>query len=133
MPERSTGPMPRGRHGCCDSFVRLLFTASLASIGRCRCRPTSGRCMLQRVRPRYIVRKERRIYVEHHLSGEDDVIRGDVAVLSTGKPRERPSHAPLSSPGSITPVVVRLPVPEEIREAFLTLRERDTLDSIREP
>jgi hypothetical protein len=79
-----------------------------------------------RIRPRYLVRKERRIYVEHPDEERGRTIRGDVAVLGD----DRSNHGQLSdrsAVATITPVAVDLPMPEEQREAFLTIRERETM------
>ncbi len=81
------------------------------------------------LRPRYVVRKERRIYVEHGTGSEDALLRADVAVMAdeTG-----PSTAAASREAqtAASPVTVRLPMPEERREAFLTVRDRETMEVV---
>ena len=81
------------------------------------------------VRPRYVVRNEHRVYVEHQASEEDRVLRADVAVTA---PTREPS-ATVAGPSSATalaPVAVHLPMPEERREAFLTIRDRQTMEVV---
>lgn len=85
--------------------------------------------LVPRVRPRYVVRKERRVYVEHSFPDDDHLVRADVAVMSG--PRElSESAAPASAEAAGSPVVVHLPKPEERREAFLTLRDRQTMEVV---
>ena len=85
--------------------------------------------LVAQVRPRYVVRKERRIYVEHSLSTEDRAIRTDVAVLASD--HDEPVAKGPESPGSaIAPVVISLPMPEERREAYLTIRQRGSMEVV---
>ncbi|MBI4605404.1 MAG: DUF4058 family protein [Planctomycetes bacterium] len=82
------------------------------------------------VRPRYIVRAERRIYVEH-LNAEDldRPVWSDVAVL---RPKQQKGPPGPASETAVLPepVVLTLPMAEERREAFLTIRERATLQVV---
>ena len=82
--------------------------------------------LVPQVRPHYIVRKERRIYVDHPLTDDQRSFRSDLAVLSrdNGVPvSERTSAAS----ATLAPTVVRLPAPVERREAFLTVLERSSM------
>ena len=86
------------------------------------------------VRPRYVVRVEKRVYMEHHLSEEDDdFIRPDAIVLE-GEWRETTSDGNVSAATvtatAVSPVLLTLPLPERKREAFLTVRERETMEVI---
>lgn len=82
--------------------------------------------LVPQLRPRYIVQVEERVYVEH-LPAEErtSYIRPDVTVTDSREGAGRPSTATASV---IAPVLVALPQPERVREAFLTIRERDGLD-----
>lgn len=84
-----------------------------------------------RIEPRYVVRVERRVYVEHPTHPETEVRWADVAVLATG---DRQGSTPLSTSGSAAaiavPVECLLPMPEERREAYLVIRERETLEVV---
>lgn len=86
--------------------------------------------LITRVRPRYVVLIEERIYVEHRFDGTANLVIPDVAVL---QPESVP--VPPSSPGSmvtaaLTPVEVTLPIPEPRREAYLTVRKRETWEIV---
>ncbi|MFN0051208.1 MAG: DUF4058 family protein [Planctomycetales bacterium] len=86
--------------------------------------------IVPQVRPRYVVRTERRIYVEHDADETDTAMRADLAVIA------EEARAPLSgddgSGGALTvaPVMLTLPLPRERREAFLTIRERESLEIV---
>jgi hypothetical protein len=85
--------------------------------------------LVPHVRPKYVVRKERRVYVEHSFPDDDHLVRADVAVMSD--PREFPESGAAASVGAApSPVVLHLPMPEERREAFLTVRERETMEVV---
>jgi hypothetical protein len=85
--------------------------------------------LVPQVRPRYVVRKELRIYVDHD-NGSDRHIRGDLAIVDAQQDAlPTPQHSE-SSVRTITPVIVSLPVPEEHREAFLTIRERESMQVV---
>lgn len=82
------------------------------------------------LRPRYIIRVERRVYVEHELDEALKVIRPDVAVLKrrTGARREQFAAAVTA----VAPVVLALPKPkpERRRESFLTIRETESREVV---
>jgi len=81
------------------------------------------------VRPRYVVRKERRIYVEHGANGEDRLLRADLAVTAERQALSGGATAP-SSATAPSPVLVHLPMPEQRREAFLTIRDVQTMEVV---
>lgn len=83
--------------------------------------------LVPKVRPRYIVRIERRIYVEHEV-GAIDPIRADVAILSAEPSRERITTQ--ASAETVVPVVCTLPMPQEISEPYLAIRNRDDLEVV---
>jgi hypothetical protein len=90
--------------------------------------------MIPRVRPRYMVRVEERVYIEHKPNGRDErarFIRPDVTVLEQGR-KEPPARGGVATATAvaIAPVVLTLPVPERQREAFLTIRERETMEVV---
>lgn len=84
-----------------------------------------------RVRPRYVVRVDERVYVEHELNGPSDVFRPDVSVLERPgrETATRESPAAATSPAAQA-IVLTLPMPERVREAFLAIRSRDTMQVI---
>ncbi len=82
------------------------------------------------LRPRYVVRVERRVYVEHQVDDElaaeqSTFVRPDVSIL---KGSQAESAAGQGGGVAVAPIVVSLPQPsaEERREAFLTVRETET-------
>lgn len=83
------------------------------------------------IRPRYVVRVERRIYVDHPDNGEDaaTVRIPDVVLAGTeGKAPNPTSHA-----GEIAgpePVICTLPMPEERRESYLVIRDRESMEVV---
>jgi len=85
--------------------------------------------LVPRVRPRYIVRKERRIYVEHPGAEDERAIRRDLAVLSGNDTGSEIKTASASAPAA-SPVLVALPAPREQREAFLTIRDQASLEVV---
>ena len=85
-----------------------------------------------RVEPRYVVRVERRIYIEHPARHATEVRWADVAVIAPGPPGK---GGPLPVSGQAgaavaTPVECLLPMPEERREAYLIIRERETMEVV---
>ena len=79
-----------------------------------------------RVRPRYVVRVEQRVYVEHEPDERAAVIRPDVTVLERTA-REARAEGPTATAVAVAPVMLTLPMPERKRETFLTIRERETM------
>jgi hypothetical protein len=85
--------------------------------------------LVPRIRPKYVARKERRIYVEHSFPGEDRSVRADLAVMSD-EAGFADTREPTSAGAAVSPVVLHLPMPEERRESFLTLRDRETMEVV---
>ncbi len=89
--------------------------------------------LVPQVRPRYAVRVEKRIYVEHHPEELPKSIRPDVAVVTDRldtPAREEVAHAGSAVATSVAPVLMSVPVPEQQREAFLTVRLRDSMEVV---
>ena len=84
--------------------------------------------LIPQVRPRYVVRIERRVYVERDVDQPARTIRPDVAVVT--QEQSDPSRAATGTQMALEPVECRLPMPEEITEAYLTIRTPDTMDVI---
>jgi hypothetical protein len=80
------------------------------------------------VEPRYIVRVERRVYVEHGLGDEDQVRWADVSVLWPGK--QAPAAVAPAAGSVATPVECLLPSPQERRESYLVIRELPALEIV---
>jgi len=78
--------------------------------------------------PRYVARVERRVYVEHVLEDETRFIRPDVSVLDHDGPGFQRGASDTTA--TLEPVVVALPIPEEQREAYLYIRDRETMEVV---
>jgi len=82
-----------------------------------------------RIEPQYVVRVERRVYVESPYRGEelDHFRRSDVAILASGR-----VGAPVEASGGVAlaPVEGEVMMPEERRETYLVIRERKTLEVV---
>src|SRR5437773_10226009 len=80
------------------------------------------------VERRYIVRVERRIYVEHGLEAEDQVRWADVSVLWSGAEAPVAVAPTAAATVSLAPVECLLPGPQERRETYLVIREVPTME-----
>lgn len=82
--------------------------------------------MTPHVRPRYVVRVEQRVHVEHEPAERVALIRPEATVMERAA-RGAPPEGPTSTAVAVAPVMLTLPMPERKREAFLTIRERETM------
>lgn len=80
--------------------------------------PTLGDALVAALKPRYVVRIEERVYVDHEPGSE--IFRGDVVLTGPASPRP----ARTSPSGGVVPVVVPTIVAAEVRERFLVIRSR---------
>lgn len=85
--------------------------------------------LVPRVRPRYEVSVEERVYVEHAPNGHLELIRPDVTVLER-EGQEASSESTVATAVAVAPVVLTLPMPERMREAFLAIRKRETREVV---
>ncbi len=89
--------------------------------------------LVAQVRPRYAVRVEKRVYVEHQIEELSRHIRSDVTVV-TDQPGisggEDIAGAGAAVAISVAPTLLSVPVPEEQRESFLTIRLRETKEVV---
>jgi hypothetical protein len=77
------------------------------------------------LRPSYVARAERRVYLEHSAVDLPRTIRPGVAVVTQGR------QLPVSPNGGRAaivqePAIVPLPLPQEVEEPFVEIRLRDT-------
>ena len=80
--------------------------------------------LVPRLRPRYVVRFEERVYVEHEPNGASHYIIPDVTIVEGTS-----TFAPMSGGGTATvtqPVAIPVVMPEEVRELYLEVRLRET-------
>jgi len=82
------------------------------------------------VEPRYYVRIERRVYVEH--AGEDgpQLRRADVAVLRGETGEHGAALESSTAVATVAPVPCVLPMPEERRETYLVIREQESREVV---
>lgn len=83
--------------------------------------------LIPQVRPHYVVRVEERVYIERVPAEETAYIRPDVTLLESAESAGA-FTSPAATATAIAPVMMVLPQPERVREVFLTIRPRDSLD-----
>jgi len=94
--------------------------------------------LVPRVRPRYVVTVERRVYVQHVADEPGDAIRPDISVAESLKPgRDAVTETAVPSAKSpdvesqdVISTVCTLPMPVEARESYLTLRDSVTREVV---
>ncbi|HUG92567.1 MAG TPA: DUF4058 family protein [Planctomycetaceae bacterium] len=83
----------------------------------------------ERAGPKYVVRYQRRVYVEQEAERPQHW-EPDSAVL-LAQPREAPfGQATGGGTATLAPVSVVLPIPQERREGYLTIRDTETLEIV---
>lgn len=82
------------------------------------------------IEPRYVVRVERRVYVEHLPEGEPSLRRADVLVAQAEPALTGPQRTSSSVAAAVAPVECLLPMPEERRETYLVIRDRGTMEVV---
>ena len=78
------------------------------------------------LRPRYVARVEIQVYLEHEPEERRSIIP-DAYVAGAGTP------GPAATGGvatAVAPVRLTLPIPAEVRRAFLTIRDRANLELV---
>jgi hypothetical protein len=78
--------------------------------------------LMPRVRPAYFVDVEERVYVERDPDDPVMVLRPDVSIVDTFREEGRPYAATATAVG---PLECLMPMPEEAREVYLTIRRKD--------
>lgn len=83
-----------------------------------------------RLEPRYLVRVERRVYVEHTTDDRPPVRRADVAVFLAEETAVAWAGPATAAAPAGMPVECLLPLPEEQRETYLVIRLQDTREIV---
>ena len=83
-----------------------------------------------RLEPRYLVRIERRVYVERTTDDRPPVRRADVAVFVAEETALAWAGPAAGSAQAAVPVECTLPMPEEHRETYLVIRLQDTREVV---
>lgn len=87
-------------------------------------------CMLPGIEPRYFVRVERRVYVEHPGDTDARLRRADVAVVAADPAEPFASSQVGSTATAVAPVACELPMPEQRRETYLVIRLAETREIV---
>lgn len=86
--------------------------------------------LIARLRPRYVVKVELRIYLENAPEAELRWMQPDVAVLEpAGWPRDFGAIA-VQEAALAAPVILPVPIPQEVREAYLIIRPRESSEIV---
>ena len=80
------------------------------------------------LRPTYVVRIERRVYLEHPGAAPETMRVADVAIVARD-PGLTSGHSAAKS-AAMMPETCTLPMPEERRETYLVIRERKSLEVV---
>jgi hypothetical protein len=92
--------------------------------------PILSDALVPRVRPRYVVKVQSRVYVQRVFEGFEDVRKPDLAVLREEGPLQGVSPSAGAASSSPSPVQCAVPISEEKRELFLTIRERESFEVV---
>jgi hypothetical protein len=76
------------------------------------------------LRPRYVVRAETRVYLERAFQ-EPETFQPDVRIVKSAKGGGRTGESHRSQSALLEPALFDIPVPEEFREHYLVIRDRD--------
>ena len=85
--------------------------------------------LMDLVLPRYVVRVERRVYVEHFTEEGPRAIGPHAAILDRGRETAAPA-TDSDTADAVEPVVLTLPITETQREAYLVVRERESMEVV---
>ena len=78
------------------------------------------------VRPRYVVEVEEYVYLAREEEDPDRLIEPDLAIVETDRDWGTRSRSAGGAAVAIQPVVHTVPVPKRFRQAFLTIRSRES-------
>jgi hypothetical protein len=82
------------------------------------------------VEPRYVVRVERRVYVEGSFQDADQWRSADAAIIWAGNQPLSTTNASADRATAVAPVECEIPMPQERRETYLVIRERETMEVV---
>lgn len=83
--------------------------------------------LVPRLEPRYIVRVERRVYVEGSFQDTDQWRSADAAIIWAGSQPLSTATAVAGTATATAPVECEIPMPQERRETYLIIRDRETM------
>ena len=82
--------------------------------------------LMPQVRPRYVVEIEEYVYLARENEDPDRLMEPDLAVAETGSGPVVRSQGLAGTAAMIHPVIHTLPVPKRFRQAFLSIRNRQS-------
>lgn len=85
-------------------------------------------CLVSELRPRYIVRRQKRVYVEHDVDPGRSIYPDDSVVAV--QPALVPDRRSPAGTSVLEPVTLTLPMPEPREEIYLTLVDREDLEVV---
>jgi len=85
-----------------------------------------GEVLMPQVRPRYVVEVEEYVYLAREEEHPERLIEPDVALVETDLPPVPSLRSPSGAASLIAPVIHTVPVPNRYRQAFLTIRNRQS-------
>jgi hypothetical protein len=85
-----------------------------------------GEMLTPRVRPRYVVEVEEYVYLARKDEDPDRFIEPDLSIVDTGRDWVLAEQSSGGVALAVQPVVHTVPVPTRFRQAYLTIRNRDS-------
>lgn len=86
--------------------------------------------LMPRVRPRYIVKVQQHVYLARGEEAPDRVVEPDVSVLQGDLGASTSPGSVEGATATMAPVIHTVPVPRRYRQAFLTIRSRESHDMV---
>ncbi len=89
-----------------------------------------GELLMDRVRPRYVVEVEEYVYLATESDRVEKLLEPDVSIVDRGVGDFAGGEETAGSAVAVEPMVFTLPLPERIRQPYLTIRSRQSLDVV---
>ena len=86
--------------------------------------------LMPRVRPRYIVKVQQHVYLARGGEAPDRVVEPDLSVLRGDAGLPTGAGGSEGATATMAPVIHTVPVPRRYRQAFLTIRSRESQDVV---
>jgi hypothetical protein len=83
-----------------------------------------------RVRPRYIVKVQQHVYLARGEEAPHRVVEPDLSVLQGDRGLPTSAAGPEAATATVAPAIHTVPVPTRYRQAFLTIRSRESQDVV---
>jgi hypothetical protein len=86
--------------------------------------------LMPRVRPRYIVKVQQHVYLARGEEAPHRVAEPDLSVLQSDRGLPTSAGRVAGATATMAPVIHTVPVPRRYRQAFLTIRSRESQDVV---